>query len=199
MGKRSDFPRIEKDFYRTFDPKAVAPLIPVLREMGIRSFIEPCAGAGDLIRQLEGYGLCCLGASDIDPKDHMVDVAGGHMSVQSRDALDLTPEHVVGCGAIITNPPWSREILHLMINHFTSLSPTWLLFDADWAHTVQACPYMDLCERIVSVGKVNWIPGTKQSGKDNCAWYLFRQRTGDAQTVFTPYVGKEASMLRAAA
>ena len=54
MGKRSNFERREADFYPT--PRAaVVPLIPYLR--CIRSFAEPCAGNGALVRHLEEFGL----------------------------------------------------------------------------------------------------------------------------------------------
>lgn len=40
-------------------------------------------------------------------------------------------------------------------------------------HTRQSAPLMHNCRKIVSVGRVKWIPGSKMTGKDNCAWYLF--------------------------
>ena len=52
MGKRSNFERREADFYPTPRP-AVLPLIPYLRSGGIRTFAEPCAGDGALVRHLE--------------------------------------------------------------------------------------------------------------------------------------------------
>ena len=56
MGKRSRLERRPADFYPT--PKAaVLPLIPFLRASGVRSFAEPCAGDGDLIRHLEEFGF----------------------------------------------------------------------------------------------------------------------------------------------
>ena len=62
MGKRSNFERRPADFYPT--PRAaVMPLIPHLR--GIRSFAEPCAGDGALVRHLEEFGLRCVYAGDI--------------------------------------------------------------------------------------------------------------------------------------
>ena len=62
MGKRSSFERRPGDFYPT--PRAaVVPLIPYLR--GIRSFAEPCAGDGALVRHLESFGLRCVYAGDI--------------------------------------------------------------------------------------------------------------------------------------
>ena len=58
-----------------------------------------------------------------------------------------------------------------MIDHLCKIAPTWLLFDADWMHTKQAIPYLDYCEKIVSIGRVKWFGNA--SGKDNSCWYLF--------------------------
>lgn len=160
MGKRSNFERIEKDFYRTIDPRAVAALLPHLKP-GTR-FAEPCSGAGDLMLSLIDAGHECWWHSDISDESMPI------------DALSLQSWHLNGCDCIITNPPWSRPILHKMIEHFTEIAPyTWLLFDADWAHTKQSAPYMKWCTDIVSVGRLIWIPGTTTSGKDNCSWYRF--------------------------
>jgi hypothetical protein len=60
-----------------------------------------------------------------------------------------------------------------MILHFQKIAPTWLLFDADWAHTKQSAPYLPQCSHIVSIGRLKWIEGSKFTGKDNCAWYRF--------------------------
>lgn len=159
MGKRSDFVRRPMDDYATIDPRAVTPLIPHLR--GVDTFVEPCAGEGHLVRHLEGYGLTCA---------HADDLAFG------ADALHA---EFPTADAIITNPPWTREILHQMILHFQKQAPTWLLFDADWAHTGQSAPYLDQCSHIVAVGRVKWIEGSKHTGKDNCAWHRFHaQHTG---------------------
>jgi hypothetical protein len=61
-----------------------------------------------------------------------------------------------------------------MIERFSAVAPTWLLIDADWMHTRQSAPYMRLCRKIVSVGRVKWIPDSKMTGKDNCCWYMFQ-------------------------
>jgi hypothetical protein len=105
--------------------------------------------------------------------------------MQTADALDVTAAAVDMAGAdyIITNPPWGRSILHPMIMHFSAMRPTWLLFDADWMHTRQAAPFMPWLRKIVSVGRVKWIPDSKMTGKDNSAWYLFDQN-GAGQTEF---------------
>ena len=32
---------------------------------------------------------------------------------------------------------------------------------------------MTYCSKVVSIGRVKWIEGSKGVGKDNCCWYLF--------------------------
>jgi len=159
LGKRSDFERKPRDFYPT-PFAAVEPLIRHLPQ-GF-TFMEPCAGDGQLCRHLEYFGGTCMWASDIEPQ-----LEGIHQN----DYNELGENEVLESGYIITNPPWDRKMLHPMIEHFTSMRPTWLLFDADWAHTKQSAPYMEHCAKIVSVGRIKWFGN--MTGKDNCAWYLF--------------------------
>lgn len=157
MGKRSDFPRIAKDAYQTIDSRAVLRLLPHIR--GVETFAEPCAGDGLLIRDLERCGLYCTYRGDI---------------VTGQDALET--DDYGNPDAIISNPPWSRPILHAMILHFQKIAPTWLLFDADWKETKQAAPFLPQCSHVVAVGRLIWIPGTNMSGKDNVSWYRFDAR-----------------------
>jgi hypothetical protein len=158
MGKRSDFARVERDFYPT-PREAVLPLVPHLWTH--EKYVEPCAGDGSLIGWLNTFGFQCRYASDIEPR------ADG---IQLRDAL--------GGGWMnhlyITNPPWDRKILHPLIESLTYHGGrAWLLFDADWVHTRQSVPYLPRLRKIVSVGRVKWIPDSKMTGKDNCAWHYF--------------------------
>ncbi len=156
MGKRSDFARRPMDAYQT--PYAAVPaLIPYLR--GITYFAEPCAGEGKLVRHLESFGLRC---------EYEADIQLGY------DALKATRFGIID--AIITNPPWTRTILHPMIKHFQSIAPTWLLFDADWPHTKQAIPYLDQCSHIVAVGRLKWVEDSNTTGKDNACWYRFHSQ-----------------------
>lgn len=157
MGKRSDFTRRPMDAYQTIDPRAVAALVPFLED--IETFAEPCCGDMHLVNRLEQCGLECVYYSDIER---------GHDALRAKGFNE--PD------AIITNPPWSRHVLHQMIVHFQKMAPTWLLFDADWAHTKQAAPFLPQCSHIVSVGRLKWIEGSKNTGKDNCAWYRFDDR-----------------------
>ena len=165
MGKRSNFKRVERDFYPT--PKAaVLPLLEHLPEQF--DFIEPCAGDGRLVNHLtELTGGSCVGASDIEPRD---------ISVTQQDALTIKWEARRSNMYCITNPPWDRDILHPLIENFMASGKAWLLFDADWMHTKQATPYLRHCRRIVSVGRVKWIEDSSNTGKDNCAWYFFDQK-----------------------
>ena len=78
----------------------------------------------------------------------------------------------------ITNPPWPAIGQHGeptvgMALHLSDIAPTWLLLSADFAHNKYFSKLADRCHKIVSVGRVKWIEGTKGPGKDNCAWYLF--------------------------
>lgn len=154
MGKRSSFERRKNDEYQT-------PLPPVLELLphlsGIRTFAEPCRGEGRLVGHLESLGYTCAFASGLN---------------DGFDAITSAWPNVA-FDAIITNPPWTRKILHPMILRFQSIAPTWLLFDADWAHTGQCLPFMDQCSLIVSVGRVKWIEDSESTGKDNAAWYRF--------------------------
>ena len=171
MGKRSSFERKPHDFYPT-PMEAIAPLMGHLPNKV--SFCEPCAGQGHLIRHLEQYGHRCASAFDADERQFY----------PVLDALHLQYHNLAGAQTIITNPPWSRDLLHPMIERFASLVPTWLLFDADWAYTKQSGPYMDYCHRIIAVGRVKWIEGSKMTGKDNCAWYMFDRNIPSTGTVF---------------
>jgi hypothetical protein len=166
LAKRSDFKRRPHDAYETIDPKAIAALAPHLFDGGVSSFAEPCAGNGALVRALEDIGLSCVLASDL---------------VGGVDALTITD--FGKADAIISNPPWSRHLLHPLIIHFAMHKPTWLLFDSDWAYNAMAGPYLVYCTDIVAIGRLKWIQGTKSSGKDNASWYRFDARH-DGDTIF---------------
>lgn len=173
MGKRSNFARNARDFYPTPRP-AVYPLQPHI-EPGT-TFVEPCAGDGALIDHLQCIGLRCRGALDLHPLRE--DVAKG-------DALQLR-----SCAArcFITNPPWTRDVLHQLIVHLSNIAPTWLLMDADWMHTIQAAPLItDRLRKVVSVPRLKWIPDSRDQATDNCCWYLFHRR-GEGPPVLYPRI-----------
>jgi hypothetical protein len=162
MGKRSDFtPRPQDKYYTPY--AGVVPLLPFLDDETV--FIEPCAGDGRLVCHLERHGHRCVWLSDIEP-DHTI-----HPYIGSLDARTL-PKNIMA-NMIITNPPWSRPILHELIKYLPTIKPTWLLFDADWPHTRQSKDLILTCSMIVSIGRLKWIEDSKYVGKDNCCWYFF--------------------------
>jgi len=171
MGKRSDFKRRSNDFYETFDARAVAALLPHIPPR--TRFVEPCAGRGVLLDQLVARGHEAVLACDIEP---------GREDVWKADALDLKVTDAFDC--FITNPPWTRQLLHPMIINLSDQAPTWFLFDADWMHTKQAAPFRNRLRRVVSVGRLRWMPGTTMDGKDNCAWYLFDRPSARDHALF---------------
>lgn len=159
-------------------------MIPFLPK-GAFQFAEPCAGDGRLVNHIQKHtnGQAAL-ISDIDPNGVVTMLRDEgkvptRTDVIQRDAFSITETDLQNVDMVITNPPWSRDkesdyILHKLIEHFSRWRPTWFLFDADWAHTVQAQPYLQRCTHIVSIGRVRWIEDSQMSGKDNCAWYCFQ-------------------------
>jgi hypothetical protein len=168
--KGGNFTRNPRDFYPT-PLSAAEPLFNHLPLEGF-TFAEPCAGDRALINHFESIGGYCVWASDIEPQRE---------GIKTLDFNDLTSEDIAAADYIITNPPWDRKILHPMIEHFSQMKPTWLLFDADWMHTKQSAPYISYLSRMVSVGRVKWFGN--MSGKDNCVWYLF-DKSYEQPTIF---------------
>jgi len=94
-------------------------------------------------------------------------------SIRQADASWMHEDDTGGADFIITNPPWDRPVLHQIIERTAGFKPTWLLFDSDWMHTIQAARHLEICVKIISVGRVKWMAGSENTGMDNCCWYLF--------------------------
>lgn len=158
MSKYSDFPRNKHDEYLT-PFRAALPLKPFLT--GVRTFVEPCCANGQLINHIESFGPLCVYSGDIQTgTDALTDV------VLARTIAD----------AIITNPPYTWELLEPMVRRFASIAPTWLLLEADFKHKVEAAPLIPMCSDIVSVGRIKWFQDTKHQSKSNYAWYRFHSQ-----------------------
>ncbi len=87
VGKSIQLRASEDDFYPT--PRGGTAVDPLPR--GVRTFAEPCAGDGDLVRHL-----------DVRPALRL----SGDIST-GQDALAL--DNYGTADAIITNPPYSRR------------------------------------------------------------------------------------------
>jgi hypothetical protein len=153
MGKRTDFARRERDDY----PTPFAAVVPLLRLLEPRTqFVEPCAGAGELVQHLERAGHICVGAFDL-PTDAR------------------TTSYTTGADTIfISNPPWRTrfEPDRILVN-LSEQRPTWLLLYSDWLFTSRATPYLARLRAVVVVGRVKWIPNSPHAGFENCCWCLF--------------------------
>ena len=135
------------------------------------------------MKTLWKHGYHCVWAGDIEPRVKLVPGTSSQR-VQTFDALKLSYIEHEQADCIITNPPWSREVLHPLIIECVGVAPTWLLIDADWVHTKQAALFTPMLRKVVSVGRVKWIPDSKMTGKDNCAWHLFDRSSMNEPTVF---------------
>lgn len=171
MGKRSNFEKRPRDFYPTFDPRAVEPLVPFIRG---KTYAEPCYGDGDLEDLLMDVATCKWRS----------DVRETVGSSKVMDALSLTKEQLSGIDLIVTNPPFTRSILMPMLSHFITLKPTWLLLPADYMHNIYFGDAMRKCQKVVSVGRLQWIKDSEHSSADNFCWYFWPQWATHEATVF---------------
>lgn len=178
MGKRSNYVRVERDFYPT-PPEAVWPLVTKFLDQFNHpiTYCEPCAGDGRLISHISHFSdHICLLAIDKEPKaDYII----------KADALNLTEEALEHCDMIITNPPYTWSQLQPLLDFWIPLRPTALLLPADYMHNKRFAPYVEHCTTIVSVGRVKWIEGSKTAGVDNYAWYIFMP-----QKQITKFIGR---------
>lgn len=173
MSKYSNFPRKEKDFYGTVDSRAIPDkLISFIKG---KTYAEPAYGNGDLEDLLMDVATCRW-RSDIR------ETVGCSKVV---DAMCLSKEDIARCDYIITNPPFSKDVLLPLIDHFVSLKPTWLLLPADYMHNVYFGEYVAKCSRVISVGRLKWFKDSKHTSTDNFAWYFWvKGATTDTRTEF---------------
>lgn len=176
MGKRSDFPKKDRDFYGTVDNKVLRQ--PFLDKIKGKTYAEPCYGHGDLEALLLPYATL----------KYKCDVRATNVACKVQDAMTLTREQLKGCDLIITNPPFTRNVLLPMIDHFSNLKPTWLLLPADYMHNAYFGPYIEKCTRVVSIGRICWFPtdeGKRVASTDNFCWYFWpKGATNDGTTEF---------------
>lgn len=166
--------RNPRDYYPTIDPRAVAPLVAHLGNQ--MRYVEPCAGAGDLIDLFAPHGWECQWAADVMPMRRTVHSTGqliAQADVMALPALLSAHIPLTPTGVIVTNPPWDRRILHAMIDTLARIAPTWLLFDAAWKETKQAARFGRWCHTIISVGRLQWVEGSDAQSTDDCSWYGF--------------------------
>lgn len=164
VGRWDNFTKFEKreqDYWPT-PQSAVVPLLPFIDT--IRMFAEPCVGEGHIVRWLENDQRKATWTSDAE-----VDARTHQYPTNTFEAF-------------ITNPPWSRPVMHEIIENLRRQKTTWMLIDADWMHTKQAIEYLKYCRTIISIGRVQWVPNSTSTGTRNCCWYEFGKL--ESPTVF---------------
>ena len=164
MGKREEVkkPKVARDFYATVDSDAVTPLVDYIRG---KTYAEPFYGEGDLEDLLMDVATCKWRS----------DIRETVVPSKVMPATDLTPYDLRDVDCIISNPPFTRDVLLPCIDHLVKLKPTWLLLPADMMHNKYTIPYMEKCELVLSVGRLCWFPvnGKKVKGVDNYCWFKF--------------------------
>lgn len=185
--------RNPRDYYPTIDPRAAARLVSHLKAG--QAYVEPCAGGGHLIDLLAVHGMRCMVAMDIEPQEP----GSGRGDVTRGNALEISG--AARCPQtgqrlpFITNPPWDRKVLHPLIAHLSAIAPTWLLFDAAWKETAQAARFGPICAKIVSVGRLRWVPDSPHQSTDDCSWYLFDAAHQGATEYVWPAAIRDAAQL----
>ena len=172
MGKRSNFPRRERDDYPTPWP-AVVPLLKRLKP-GTK-FVEPCCGAGDLVGHLERAGQVCVAAYDLP--------------IDARTAsYAIEPDTL-----FITNLPWRPRFEPNKISaNLSDQRPLWALLYSDWLFTSRATPCLPRLRAVVVIGRMKWIPDTKHVGFENSCWCLFDRPRPNARAAIR-FIGRLGS------
>lgn len=178
MGRYSNYDvKRPRDFWPTVDPDAVRPLSPFIKG---DKYVEPCAGAGDLIN-LIGDHATCVKAYDLEPQSD---------KVIKKDALTLEKKDLYEATVLITNPPFSWDLVQPLLEHLPTLKPTWMLLPASVMHNKRMGVYMKRCARVVSIGRLYWInkdapnPNEGKKGKEDYCWYRFHSSACEEGTLF---------------
>jgi hypothetical protein len=152
--RRPGLPQRERDDWPTPWP-AVAPLLAHLAPK--TPFIEPCAGAGELVQHLERAGHVCAGAFDLP-----IDARVARYATNPGDTF-------------ITNVPFRPQFEpHKIIENLSNQRPLWALLYSDWLFTSRAAPYLNRLRKVVVIGRVKWLPDSKFTGGfENACWCLF--------------------------
>ena len=156
MARRSvGFTKRANDYYPT--PFEQAAVLHQHLPPGTR-FVEPCAGAGDLVRHLQHFGHVCTHACDIDPQDPLIDVG---------DGASIAP----GVEPIITNPPWSKGLLlPLLTAWLTAGRDVVVLLPVNTICNVYWAPFAPHTHSLMPAGRPRWIPNSPHKAKDDAVW-----------------------------
>lgn len=164
---QSAFAKDALNRYDTIDPRAVKALLPHLAPR--TRFIEPCAGKGDLVRQLKAAGHICTDAFDIAPRALGIRQQDAGTWAATRAAWDRYE-------IIITNPPFDWPVLRVLLENFAEQLPlSWVLLEASFMHKSRdgRAEQMQRCRKIVTIGRLKWAAESDDSSTRDYCWYQF--------------------------
>lgn len=169
-------------------PEAMPSLLRHLpRKIG---FYEPCAGAGALVRHLLEAEHYCLSASDIEPRNSIVLKREAIEAINDLKYPDFNESY---SEFIITNPPFSREsmgFLRELIKTCAHKRQSWFLLPFAFAANVQNANLMrNYCCKVVTIGRLKWVPDTPHKEGRDMAWFLFSYFSPKLPIEFIPYSG----------
>lgn len=170
--KSSNFERESRDYYPT--PETALEGVALGNFFwDVSNYIEPCAGDGRLVKHMSKLvpHAVCSQMFDIEPQE---------VGIVQKSLFDLTQADIGDdVTHFVTNPPWintkaTNFQLNRLIEHLSSLRPTWLLLNGTYIFNQRSAKLLkDTCTDIVPVGRLKWIEGSKHTGTEDCAWYKF--------------------------
>lgn len=173
--------RVPQDFYPT-PREAVIPLFNYLNPNAQQFFMAPFYGDGRLVLHIEEItkqNWICNYAADIEPRvDNVVKRDYNESIPVMEEKCRIAKENGIRRPIIIENPPWintsaSGYQLNDIIDKFSRITTTCLLLDGNYLFNKKSSPLMEYCKAVIPIGRVKWIEGSKYTGKENCAWFVF--------------------------
>jgi predicted RNA methylase len=164
-----------RDYWPTVDSAAISRnFVKWLAEQDVRTFVEPCAGNGSLVKMLENVGLECVGAFDMEPQDS---------SIYKKEVSELDSHNYTHADIVITNPPFSWTMLKPILEKLLESNlPVCLLLPASFMHNLRSAQFMKYCSHVFSIGRLFWVVDGGQpemkgiKGKEDFCWYVFDKR-----------------------
>ena len=165
----SGYDRLPHDGYHTIDPLAVETLARNFR-LWNRRILEPCAGRGDLVRQLKAHGGLAIaselhGYPDQDPS---IETGCDFLKTSAAPAVDM----------IATNPPYDQA--SAFVAHALDLMPRGyvvMLLRHDWICRRSEVFANRLRSYIPIRGRLKWIEGpSRNTARHNFAWAVWGVR-----------------------
>lgn len=165
--------RIANDAYFTRDPQCVAKLAAYFNFKGV-TVLEPCAGAGHMVRELERHGATVIAWEKEIYPDQPASIKVGR---------DFFKQHYLPAGVelIVTNPPFDKPVpfivhaLHMLPNGHVAM-----LLRHEWmcGKGTKDQRQSLLCDTrfkayVPILGRPVWHEEVKNGPRHNYGWYIW--------------------------